>query len=253
MKERIVMIIQARMGSTRLPGKSLMKLAGKPLVERILERVLRCKMVDNIVLAVPHTKENEVLKLLGKACGVDVFAGSENDLLDRYLEAAMVFNADVVVRLPADNVTPEPEEIDRIIDFHLKLDKRGFTSNLAEIRGSGYPDGIGAEVFDVSLLKQAAAKNPDERFREHVHLNFFDYATGKGIDEKWCPINTLLCPEEFRRPDIILDVNTQEQYENMLQLYEDLYPRNSQFHIKDIIQWHDAKQSKSTPHVAKAK
>ena len=148
------------MGSSRLPGKSMMPLAGKPLVARILERVQRCKLPDEIVLAIPDNQENEILGELGKSCGVSVFAGSEDNLLDRYYQAAVNHAADVVVRLPADNATPEPEEIDRIVEFHLALERRGFSSNLANIRGSGYPDGIGAEVFDTSLLSEALAKAP---------------------------------------------------------------------------------------------
>ena len=149
MASRIVLIIQARMGSTRLPGKSLMDLAGAPLVGRILERVKRCRLVDEIVLAIPDTPNDRVLGQLGDSYGVTVFAGSETDLVERYYQAAEASSADIVGRLPADNVAPEPDEIDRIIEHHLSLGRRGFSSNLSVINDSGYPDGIGAEVFDV--------------------------------------------------------------------------------------------------------
>ena len=239
MAKRVVLIIQARMGSTRLPGKSLMDLAGAPLVGRILERVKRCQRVDEIVLAIPDTRHDRVLGQLGAGYGVTVFAGSENDLVERYYQAAAVSQADVVGRLPADNATPEPAEIDRIVDHHLSLGRRGFSSNLSVIDDSGYPDGIGAEVFDVSLLAEARERHTAPRQREHVHLNFFDYTTQTAVDPLWCPISTVQCPAEFRRPDLVLDVNTQEQYEFTRQLYEDLYPRNPNFHITDIIQWYD--------------
>lgn len=238
-KRRVVLIIQARMGSTRLPGKSLMDLAGAPLVGRILERVKRCTRVDEIVLAVPDTATDRPLAELGRRYGVTVFAGSENDLLERYYQAAVAAHADLVVRLPADNATPEPAEIDRIIEHHLSLGRPGFSSNLSVIGDSGYPDGIGAEVFDFSLLAEAHARQTDPRPREHVHLNFFDYTTQRPVDARWCPISTVPCPAAFRRPDLVLDVNTQEQYEFMRQLYEDLYPDNPEFHITDIIRWYD--------------
>ena len=239
MIKRVVLIIQARMGSTRLPGKSMMDLAGAPLVGRILERVKRCKRFDDIVLAIPDTSKDSVLGDLGRNYGVTVFAGSENDLLERYYQAAVIAKADVVGRLPADNATPEPAEIDRIVDHHLSLGRRGFSSNLSVIEDSGYPDGIGAEIFDFSLLAEARERHSSLRQREHVHLNFFDYSTQKAIDAIWCPISTIQCSAEFRRPDLVLDVNTQEQYEFMRQLYEDLYPKNSNFHITDIIRWYD--------------
>ncbi len=239
MASRIVLIIQARMGSTRLPGKSLMDLAGAPLVGRILERVKRCRLVDEIVLAIPDTPNDRVLGRLGDSYGVTVFAGSETDLVERYYQAAEASSADIVGRLPADNVAPEPDEIDRIIEHHLSLGRRGFSSNLSVINDSGYPDGIGAEVFDVSLLAEARERCQAPIQREHVHLNFFDYKTQKAVDVSWCPISTVECPVEFRRPDLVLDVNTQEQYEFIRQLYEALYPRNPNFHITDIINWYD--------------
>lgn len=239
MNMRSVLIIQARMGSTRLPGKSMMDLAGEPLVGRILERVKRCVAFDDIVLAIPDTKQDRVLIELGESYGIKVFAGSESDLLDRYYQAAVWSKADIVGRLPADNATPEPSEIDKILRHHLALGRRGFSSNLSVINNSGYPDGIGAEVFDFSLLEEARACHTDADLREHVHLNFYNYSSGEATKESWCPISTLECPMEFRRPDLVLDVNTQEQYEFMSQLYQYLYPKNSNFHITDTIKWYD--------------
>jgi spore coat polysaccharide biosynthesis protein SpsF len=227
------------MGSARLPGKSMMDLAGAPLVGRILERVQRCTRLDDIVLAVPDTKENRVLVSLGESYGANVFAGSESDLVERYYQAALGTNADVIGRLPADNATPEPGEIDRIVDFHLSLGRRGFSSNLSTIGDSEYPDGIGAEMFDFSLLEEARARHTDPRQREHVHLNFFDYSNNQPVDANWCPVSTIKCPEGFRRPDLVLDVNTPEQYEFMRALYEYLYPLNPEFHITDTIRWYD--------------
>jgi spore coat polysaccharide biosynthesis protein SpsF len=236
---RVALIIQARMGSTRLPGKSMMDLAGAPLVGRILERVKRCQELDEIVLAIPDTPADRPLGELARQHGVTLVAGSENDLVGRYLQAARVSNATFIVRLPADNATPEPSEIDRIVRHHLALGRRGFSSNLTVIGDSCYPDGIGAEIFERSLLEEALARGPDARQTEHVHLNFYDYGQARPVDAAWCPISTLQCPAEFRRPDLVLDVNTQSQYEYMRALYEALYPRNPQFSIVDTIRWHD--------------
>ncbi len=217
----------------------MMDLAGAPLVGRILERVTRCNRLDEVVLAIPDTTENAVLDRVGRGYGATIFAGSESDVLDRYYRAALAARADIVGRLPADNATPEPAEIDRIVDHHLMLGRRGFSSNLTAFRDSGYPDGVGAEVFDFSLLGEARDRKPTVLQREHVHLNFFDYGLQRGVDENWCPISTVACPAEFRRPDLILDVNTREQYEFMRCLYAYLYPRNPTFHITDIIRWYD--------------
>jgi len=237
--KRVVLVIQARMGSARLPGKSMMDLAGAPLVGRILERVKRCRRIDEIVLAIPDTASDAVLGDLGRRYGVAVFTGPENDLVERYYQAALAFDADIVGRLPADNATPEPEEIDRIADHHRMLGRRGFSSNLTTVGDNGYPDGIGAEMFDFSLLAEARQRHSDPRRREHVHLNFFDYSTQTPVDADWCPVSTVACPPEFARPDLVLDVNTQAQYEFMRQLYEALFPKNPEFHITDILAWYD--------------
>lgn len=244
MAERVVAIVQARMGSTRLPGKSMMDLAGSPLVGRVLERIKLASQIDELVLAIPETPENAVLRDLAAHYSISCFEGSEDNLLDRYYQAAVKFNADLIVRIPADNPIPHASEIDRIISHHKSLGRLGFSSNLAEIYNSGYPDGIGAEVFDFQLLESAWRTESDIKKLEHVHLNYFDYTKQTAVDENVCPISTIKCPIEFARPDLILDVNTAEQYAYMANLYEDLYPVNPNFDIIDIIRWHDNRITK---------
>ena len=102
-------------------------------------------------------------------------------------------------------------------------------------------------MFEFSLLEEARARHTDPRQREHVHLNFFDYSVNQPVDPDWCPVSTIKCPEGFRRPDLVLDVNTPEQYQFMRALYEYLYPRNSEFHITDTIRWYDDVYLKSAP------
>ena len=92
--QKIVLIIQARMGSKRLPGKSLLNLAGETLVGRILQRVKRCTKINQIVLAIPDNKENEILEKIGEKFNVFVYKGSEDNLLERYFKAATFTSAD---------------------------------------------------------------------------------------------------------------------------------------------------------------
>ncbi len=241
---KVALILQARMGSKRLPGKSLMDLAGAPLVGRMLERVKHCKNVTDIVLAIPDTISDLPLKTLGLQHNVIVFQGPEDDLVSRFLGAALSVEADVIVRLPADNATPQWDEIDRIIDHHTSLGRPGFSSNICSFWDSGYPDGIGAEVFDTCLLKEIADKNLSPHNREHVHTNFFNYETGEPVDADWCPVSTISCRNSIKRPDLILDVNTLAQYEFIKELYECLYERNPNFTIDEIIEWYDNEYNK---------
>tara|TARA_B110000008_G_scaffold21182_1_gene19505 strand:- start:1313 stop:2047 length:735 start_codon:yes stop_codon:yes gene_type:complete len=237
MDKKVVLIVQARMGSIRLPGKSLFDLAGEPLVGRLIERVKRCKNIDEIVLAIPDTVDNDPLVKLSKDYAISLFRGSENDLIDRYYQAAKYFKASIVGRLPADNPVPEPNEIDRIIEYHLKSN-HSFSSNLCEVYGNGYPDGIGAEMIDFSALETVWKDCINPKFREHVHLNFFNYNNQKQTDKRFS-IGTIDCPNEFKRPEILLDVNTYDQYEFIKQIYEYLYNKNPFFHITDILDWYD--------------
>ena len=236
---KVVLIVQSRMNSTRLPGKSLMDLDGKPLISQIIERLLLCKEVDELIIAIPKTKDNDILASVISVYPVTVFRGSENNLLDRYYQAALKSSADIVGRFPADNPVPEPLEIDKIIVHHKARKTPGFSSNLAEIHGSGYPDGIGAEMFDFSILKNAWLDEKDPEKLEHVHLNFYNYATGEGVNEDLCPISTITCPKHFARPDLILDVNTHDQYLFLKEIYNYFSMSNKNFRIIDIIDWYD--------------
>ncbi len=235
---RIVLILQARMGSTRLPGKSLLPLAGRPMLARILERSRRARRINEIVVATTRKAEDDPLAELAAAEGAAVFRGAENDLVERYRRAAEVYQAGLVVRLPADNPVPEPEEIDRVIEYHLRGDSE-FSSNLAEVMGNGYPDGIGAEVFERAALEEVAARPLTPMLREHPHLNFFDYRAQKAVEPERFRVGTVECPPAFRRPDLRLDVNTGDDYRFLARLYDDLYPRNPNFHITAIIDWYD--------------
>ncbi len=236
---KIVLVIQARMSSTRLPGKSMMLLADKPLVYRMVERLKKCKHVDGIVIATSDQPEDQVLVELAKELQVSYFQGNLLDVRDRYLKAAEKFHADLIIRIPADNPMPDSNEIDKLIEFHLENNPSGFSSNLAQVNDSGYLDGIGAEIFSTKLLQESVARSSSDTVKEHVHRNFFDYSTQTPVDSSWCPIASPKAPAKLRRPDIILDVNTMEDYIKIKRIYDNLYPKNPNFTTEDVINFID--------------
>jgi spore coat polysaccharide biosynthesis protein SpsF len=236
---KVVLIIQARMSSTRLPGKSMMPLADKPLVYRMVERLKKCKKVDEIVIATSDQPDDIVLVDLANELGVSSFQGNLLDVRDRYLKAAEKSNADFVIRIPADNPMPDANEIDKLIEFHLRNNPQGFSSNLAQVNNSGYLDGIGAEIFSTKLLKESVDRSNSDIVKEHVHRNFFDYSTQTPVDAFWCPIASPKAPEGLRRPDIILDVNTMDDYTKIKRIYDHLYPQNPNFTTEDVINFID--------------
>jgi spore coat polysaccharide biosynthesis protein SpsF len=238
-KFKVVLIVQARMSSTRLPGKSMMPLADKPLVYRMVERLKNCKKVDEIVIATSDQDEDQVLVELAKELEVSHFQGNLLDVRDRYFKAAEKFEADFILRIPADNPMPDSNEIDRLVGFHIENNPSGFSSNLAQVNNSGYLDGIGAEIFSIKLLQESVAKSSSDTVKEHVHRNFFDYSTQTPVDSSWCPIASPKAPAELRRPDIILDVNTMDDYIKIKRIYDNLYPQNTNFTTEDVINFID--------------
>jgi glutamate-1-semialdehyde 2,1-aminomutase len=161
---RIVAIVQARMGSTRLPNKVMKPICGRPMIELLLARLRRASTLDQIVLATSIDDRNQPLTDYVSRLGVDVFRGSEDDVLDRYLEAAKGADAEVVVRITGDCPLVDPELVDLVVKafLHAGVD---YLSNTAP---PTYPDGLDIEVFKRSALVRAAAEADKPHDREHV-------------------------------------------------------------------------------------
>lgn len=229
-EQQIIAIIQARMGSQRLPRKTLMPLAGIPLIDHVLERALLSQLITKVVVAIPETLENEPIVQRAERLGVTVFRGSENDLVKRYYDAAVSFKADIVVRICADNPLIHPSEIDRIIRYYLN-NKYDFVSNVGPVMGNDYPDGLGAEVFSFSALRWIYENIADIHAREHVHENFYQ-------NKNRFKLGTVMCPKEFACSDIVLDINTKEEYDFISKLFKDLQKPGCLINIMEIIPWY---------------
>lgn len=164
MSEKVVVVVQARLGSTRLPGKVLLDLGGKPVIERVVERCRRIPGVAEVVLAVPEGPADAPLAEAGRKLGVRVHQGSEDDVLDRFYHAAKAAGADVVVRVTADCPLLDPELSGRVVDL-VRSGKADYGCNFFP---PCYPDGLDTEAFRFSALEAAwkEARLPIER--EHV-------------------------------------------------------------------------------------
>jgi len=160
----ILAIVQARMGSTRLPGKVLKKVCGKPLIEILLHRLSRAKKIDKIILATSVSKENDSLTETVEKLGFEVFRGSEDDVLDRYYEAAKPYSLEAVVRITGDCPIIDPQLVDEVIGLYQE-NKVDYVSNTEP---STYPDGLDTEVFSFIALETAYNKAEESFEREHV-------------------------------------------------------------------------------------
>ena len=235
----INIIVQARMGSQRLPGKMMLDLYGQPIIYRILEKLRTCSLVNRVILAIPDTNINSILAEVAQEIdGIDIVAGSENNLIERYQLACQRFPSDFVIRFPGDNVFPDPKQIDELISFHVQKNKHGFSSNLASVFDNKMIDGVGAEIFSSDLLMQidkALATGPQS---EHLHLNFYDYEQKRAINPV-VPVLAPMPPGLLARPEYALDINTIEQYEFVRDIYQHVCMKNKNYSTIDIIKYLD--------------
>ncbi|HVR62409.1 MAG TPA: glycosyltransferase family protein [Polyangia bacterium] len=163
---KIVGVIQARVGSTRLPGKVLLPLLGRPVLERMLERVARATTLDEIVVATTRLATDDSIRMLARSLGVRCVSGHPADLLDRHRDAAVATRADALVKIPSDCPLIDPAVIDQTVGFFRDGHPRfQFVSNL---QPPTWPDGNDVEVFTRDLLEEAwrEASRPFER--EHT-------------------------------------------------------------------------------------
>lgn len=178
-KSSVVVIVQARVGSTRLPRKVLRPLAGKPMLERELERIKKAKRIDAFVLATTQKPEDDVIVEIAKRAGFACFRGSESDVLDRYYQAAKGAKAEVIVRVTGDCPLHDPEVVDLVVDRFLEkgVDYAKTPEN--------YPEGLDTEVFSFAALETAwkEAKLPSER--EHVTPFIRNHPDRFRIDVPW--------------------------------------------------------------------
>jgi len=243
LKNQLVLIIQARMHSTRFPNKVISDLGGSPLIERILQRVKKIEKIGKIIIATTKRRDDDILVEIAKLNKVEVYRGSENDLVDRYYQAVKGKKVSHILRLPADNPIPDPTEYNRLINYHLNTDN-DFSSNICNFMMNGYPDGFGVEIFTVESLKRIWKKEKRKRFREHIALNFYDYEKGKKNLKFNFKIGTVKCPKNISRPKLAFDVNYYEDYIFIKRIYEYFLPKKKNFTATDVIRWYDKKYSK---------
>lgn len=164
MGDRIVAVVQARTGSTRLPGKVLADVGGMPLLQHVLSRAQAALKPDLVVVATTVSPADDVVARFLDARSVAYVRGSEGDVLDRYRTAAAAFDADVIVRLTADCPLLDPTVVDRVIDAFV-VGRVDYASN---VDPPTYPDGLDVEVFSRDALERTwrDATRPSER--EHV-------------------------------------------------------------------------------------
>jgi spore coat polysaccharide biosynthesis protein SpsF len=204
---RVVASIEARMGASRLPGKVLIDLAGRPALSRMLERVRRAHSLDDIVIATTTSPADDAIKDWANTEGVAVFRGSEDNVLDRVLRAHKKMNSDIVVELCGDCPLIDPAIIDAAVERYRAGDCDVVTTTAPQ----SYPEGLDVEVFSLAALNDVAARCSDAAVREHVSLDFYR-------DKRWQLIS-LKAPEDLHRPQARLLLDWPEDHAFLSALY----------------------------------
>jgi len=225
---KVVAIIQARMGSTRLPGKVMKEILGKPVILWDLDRVSYSKLIDEIVVAIPYEKENDVIVDTIKEYNdkIIITRGSEDDVLDRYYQAAVKTNADVAVRITSDCPLIDPVVIDSVIE-HFLDDDCDYCSN-SLIRPS--PRGLDTEVFSFKALEEAWNEAKKDYEREHVTPYIIDHP------DKFKLLNAA---NDIDLSHLRWTLDTKEDFEFIKAVYKRIYPKKQLFLMDDVLELMD--------------
>ena len=206
----VTAIIQARMGATRLPGKPLMEVCGKPLLYHQLERVKRAKTIDQVVVATTENPQDDEIVAFCEQNKYLYFRGDENDVLTRYYHCAQQYQAKVIVRLTGDCPLVDPEIIDDTVRL-FKEARSDFSANTVPPETSCFPDGSDVEVFSMEALQRAYDECENPHDREHVTFYFWKYSNGFSTSQLKSDIDrskyriTVDYPEDFKVIQYVFD------------------------------------------------
>jgi spore coat polysaccharide biosynthesis protein SpsF len=221
---KIGAVVQTRMGSTRLPGKVMLDIYGKPVIQHVIERLKQSKYLDEIIIATTTHTQDDVIVEQARKNSVKWFRGSEEDVLSRYYYAAKENNLDIVVRITSDCPLIDPFVIDEMIDFYKKNNYLMVTNAGTDLSQRTYPRGLDVEIFCFEVLQDAFHNASENYQREHVTP--YIYETSNKI---YYYKNTI----DYSKYRWTLD--TEEDFELITVIYKCLYRRKHDFYLNDII------------------
>lgn len=224
--EKTVAIIQARMGSTRLPGKVMKDLCGKPVLEHVIRRVSRMKEIDEIVIATTCMPQDIVIEELSEKLSVKCFRGSENDVLSRYYFAAMDNIADHIVRITSDCPLFDPAVGDSVVRFYQEHDCDIVSNAGALDSGRTFPPGLDTEVFSFPVLAEAFRNAREKYQREHVTPYIYEYPGNRVFH-----FNNEYDYSHFR-----WTLDTEEDFNLIQRVYQELFHGAHDFSMAHIVE-----------------
>ena len=224
--DKIVATIEARMTSSRLPGKPLLKVIKKTMIEHLVLRLKKVHSIDEIVLATTENQSDDILINAVKSLGIKFFRGDEDDVMQRVIGAAESVKASTIVEITGDCPLIDPQIIEQCIRMFKNHDV-DYVSN-AVVRS--YPDGMDTQVFSLKTLKKSASMTKDLIDREHVSLHIRN-------NSKIFKQIHLVAPPEIHWPSLGITLDEIGDYELIKIIIENLYKKNPYFSCLDIVRF----------------
>jgi spore coat polysaccharide biosynthesis protein SpsF (cytidylyltransferase family) len=228
--QKVISTIEARMASTRLPGKSLKSIAGKPALELLIERLKKSQEIEQIIVATTNQPEDDSIEKLCRELSISCYRGSPDDVLDRIVRAAESINGDIIAQITGDCILTCSE----VTDLAIRTFRTVGCDYLSNLMIQTYPQGVDIRVFKLKDAKEIAdslAIN-DQPCREHPYLYFEEHP------EKYT-IHQLIAPSNHFRPKWRLDLDYEKDLQLLQRIFEDIYPNNPNFNLGDLIEYLD--------------
>jgi spore coat polysaccharide biosynthesis protein SpsF len=218
----VLVVMQARMSSTRLPGKVMRPVMGEPMLAQQVKRLQRARHIDRLVIATSNCPDDNVIAELAEILGVHCFRGSLTDVLDRYYRAAEHFGATSVLRTTADCPLIDPQVVDTVVDSHISSGRDYTTNNMPRT----WPHGLDIEIMQFAVLEEAWKNASSQAEREHVTPFIRNNPTRFRLGN---------CPSPVDNSRFRWTVDEPEDYEFVCRVYEELYPLNPDFLTGDLL------------------
>jgi spore coat polysaccharide biosynthesis protein SpsF len=215
---RVVAVLQARMGSSRLPGKVMLPLAGEHVLTHDVRRLQAADTVDCVVVATSTEGRDDIVARYAERAGAGVHRGSEADVLGRMYDAAVAADADVVVRATADNPLIPPAVVDRVVDAVSGPDGANYAGNTLE---KTFPLGLIAEAFDRESFETVEARSTESHQREHVTQYYHEHPDSFVLDNVvWSDVYEWQPP--LGEDEVRLTLDEADDYELLRAVYSDV-------------------------------
>jgi spore coat polysaccharide biosynthesis protein SpsF len=231
----ICVLLQARMGSSRLPGKIMLPLANKLVLEHDIERIKKSKLINDVIVCTTSEEKDNCIAELCEKQNIKYFRGSQNNVLDRYYQASLIYKPDIIVRITSDCPMIDPNIIDSMIEEYLKIKKESKYYGVKYAnpnKSHNFPDGFNPEIFSFDILEEAWKNAELESDKEHVgpymRRNYGNLEYEVKLNKKY---------ENLNLETLHLSLDTPKDYQLLKNIFHNVYTKNNNFTIYDVLEY----------------